>query len=148
MREIAEDFDVDGLELNFVRWAKHFPRDQGHDKAGIMTAYVGQIHEMLALAATKRNRERLTLGVRVPESITACWLAGGDIETWVKAGWIDYVVISTWNNTDPQLAIDESEYWLKCRFQREIFVFGNPAAVCLALQWSLIVLCFRERHTA
>jgi len=88
MREIAEEYDVDGLELNFVRWAKHFARDQGREKAPIMTEYVGQIHEILAAAAKKRGRDRLTLGVRVPESIAACWLAGVDIETWVKRGWI------------------------------------------------------------
>ena len=101
MREIAEEYDVDGLELNFVRWAKHFPRDKGREKASIMTDYIGEIRKVLERAAKNRSRERLTLGVRVPESIDACWLAGVDIETWVKRGWIDYVVISTWNNTDP-----------------------------------------------
>lgn len=29
MRELAEDYDTDGLELDFGRWAKSFPRDQG-----------------------------------------------------------------------------------------------------------------------
>ena len=44
MREIITEYPVDGLELNFVRWAKHFPRHQGREKAPIMTRYVGQIH--------------------------------------------------------------------------------------------------------
>jgi hypothetical protein len=64
-----------------------------------MTTYVGQIREMLDTAAKKRGRDKLTLGVRVPESLDACWLAGIDIETWVRHGWIDFVVSSTWNNT-------------------------------------------------
>ena len=125
MREIAEEYDVDGLELNFVRWAKHFPRDRGREKAPIMTEYVGQIYEMLAAAAKKRGRDRLTLGVRVPESIAACWLAGVDIETWVKLGWIDYVVLSTWNNTDPQLPVHEFTRFTKPAGVDTIVVMGN-----------------------
>ena len=125
MREIAEEYDVDGLELNFVRWAKHFPRDQGREKAPIMTAYMGEIHAMLAAAAKKRKRDRLTLGVRVPESIAACWLAGCDVETWVKRGWIDYVVISTWNNTDPQVRVDEFARFTKPAGVDTIVVMGN-----------------------
>ena len=125
MREIAEQYDVDGLELNFVRWAKHFPRDQGRAKAKIMTDFVGQIHSLLERAAQKRGRKKLTLGVRIPESIDACWLAGVDIETWVNRGWIDYVVVSTWNNTDPQLPVDEFTRFTKPAGVDTIVVMGN-----------------------
>ena len=125
MREIAVEYDVDGLELNFVRWAKHFPRDQGREKAPIMTDYVGQIREMLDQAAKHRQRERLILGVRVPESMDACWLAGVDVETWVRRGWIDYVVLSTWNNTDPQLPVDEFTRFTKPASVDTIVVMGN-----------------------
>ena len=125
MREIAENYDVDGLELNFVRWAKHFPRDKGREKAPVMTAYMGEIRSMLELAAKQRKRKRLTLGVRVPESIATCWLAGVDIETWVRRGWIDYIVISTWNNTDPQLPVDEFTRFTKPAGVDTIVVMGN-----------------------
>ena len=125
MREIVEEYDVDGLELNFVRWAKHFPRDKGREKAPIMTAYMGEIHAMLAAAAKKRKRGRLTLGVRVPESITACWLAGCDVETWVKRGWVDFVVVSTWNNTDPQIRVDEFARFTQPANVDTIVVMGN-----------------------
>jgi D-amino peptidase len=107
MREIAEAYDVDGLELNFVRWAKHFPNDQGYDKAPILTKYLGEIRAMLDAAAMRRGRDRLTLGVRVPESINTCWLAGIDIASWIKSGWLDYVVVCTYNNTDPQTPIEQ-----------------------------------------
>ena len=125
MREIVEEYDVDGLELNFVRWAKHFPRDQGREKAVIMTDYLGEIRKVLARAAKQRGRQRLTLGVRVPESVAACWLAGVDIEAWVNHGWIDYVVISTWNNTDPQIRVDEFARFTKPAGVDTIVVMGN-----------------------
>jgi len=132
MRDIAERYDVDGLELNFVRWAKHFPRDKGREKAPVMTDYVGEVRRMLDAAAKKRGLldarsqpERLMLGVRVPESLYACWLAGVDIETWVKNGWIDYVVISTWNNTDPQLPVEDFARFTKPAGVDTIVVMGN-----------------------
>jgi hypothetical protein len=125
IREIVEEYDVDGLELNFVRWAKHFPRDKGREKASVMTDYIGEIRDLLQRTAEKRNRKRLTLGVRVPESIDACWLAGVDIETWVKRGWIDYVVISTWNNTDPQIRVDQFARFTKPANVDTIVVMGN-----------------------
>ncbi len=125
MREIAEDYDVDGLELNFVRWAKHFPRDKGREKAPVMTEYIGEIRTMLDDAAKKRGLDRLTLGVRVPESVAACWLAGVDIETWVARGWVEYVVISTWNNTDPQLRVDEFARFTRPADVDTIVVMGN-----------------------
>ncbi|MFP6764502.1 MAG: family 10 glycosylhydrolase, partial [Planctomycetaceae bacterium] len=125
VREIVSEYDVDGLELNFVRWAKHFPRDQGRSQAAIMTGFVRQVRDSLEVAARRRGRDRLTLGIRVPESIAACWLAGVDVETWVRRGWIDYVVISTWNNTDPQLRVDEFSRFTKPAGVETIVVMGN-----------------------
>lgn len=107
MREIVEEYDVDGLELNFVRWPKFFPRDQGHEKAPILVKYLNEIREMLDKAAKKRGRDRLTLGVRVPESIHTCWLTGIDIESWINSGCLDYLVVCTYNNTDPQVPVEQ-----------------------------------------
>ncbi|GEM_PF-110966 len=126
MAEIIHDYPVDGLELNFVRWAKHFPRDQGRQKAPVMTRYVERIRKMMDSAGrTRKNGKRLTLGVRVPESLHACWLAGVDIETWVKRGWIDFVVVSTWNNTDPQLRVDEFAKFTRPAGVDTIVTMGN-----------------------
>jgi hypothetical protein len=125
MREIANEYDVDGLELNFVRWAKHFPRDQGREKAAIMTAYMKEIRAMLDEAGQRRGVGRQLLGVRVPESVDACWLAGVDIETWVRKGWVDYVVLCTWNNTDPQLSVDDFTRFTKPARVDTIVVMGN-----------------------
>jgi D-amino peptidase len=126
MKEIVTGYPVDGLELNFVRWAKHFPRHQGREKASIMTRYIGQVRKMMDGSGRRRqNGKRLTLGVRVPESLHACWLAGVDIETWVKQGWIDFVVVSTWNNTDPQLPIDEFARFTRPAGVDTIVTMGN-----------------------
>ena len=107
MREIVERYDVDGLELDFNRWAKHFPRHQGREKAHIMTDMVRRIREMLDEVSEKRGGERLTLGVHAPETLWACWMAGLDPRTWVNEGWIDYLTVAPFNETDPQLHVEE-----------------------------------------
>jgi hypothetical protein len=129
MRELAEDYDTDGLELDFGRWAKFFPRDQGVEKAPIMTAYMGDIRRMLDQAARKRGRKRLILGARVPETLRTCWLAGLDVETWVRNGWIDYLVAGTWNETDPQLPVDEFSRFTRGRCQLLVLMSDQVGGV-------------------
>jgi len=107
MREIVEDYDVNGLELNFNRWAKHFPRHEGREKAHIMTDFVRTIRELLDEAAPKKGREHLTLGAHVPETLRECWMAGLDPRTWVHEGWVDYLTVAPFNETDPQLKVEE-----------------------------------------
>lgn len=126
MREIVENYDVDGLELNFVRWAKHFPRHLGKEKAPVMTRYMSEIHSMLKEVARAKGRRRpFTLGVRVAESLDACWRAGVDIETWTRNKWIQYIVVSTWNNTDPQLRVDQFARFARPNDVELIVVMGN-----------------------
>jgi hypothetical protein len=125
MREIVEQYDVDGLELNFVRSAKHFPRHQGREKAPILTAYLGEIRKTLDAAAKKRGIKRLTLGVRVPESVETCWLSGIDIQTWAEMGCLDYVVIAVQNNTDPQVPVEEFTRFTKPARVETLVAMGN-----------------------
>ena len=103
MRELAQERDVDGLELNFMRWAKHFERDRGHEKAPIMTDFVGVIRGMLDDAARMRGVGRLVLGARVASTIDENLLLGCDVIAWIKRGYLDYVVPSEHNCTWPAL---------------------------------------------
>ena len=43
----------------------------------------------------------------------------------MKRGWIDYVVLSTWNNTDPQLPVDQFTRFTKPAGVDTIVVMGN-----------------------
>jgi len=125
MRDVVENYDLDGLELNFCRWAKHFPRDKGREKAPILTEYIGEIRRVLDKAAESRGRKRLTLGVRVPEGVRECWLAGIDIKSWIDSGNIDYVVVATWNEVDPQLPIGEFAELVRGKKCQLLAMMGN-----------------------
>ena len=107
MRELATERDVDGLELNFMRWAKHFERDRGPEKAPVMTGFVGAIRRMLDDAARKRGVDRLVLGARVASTIDENLLLGCDVTAWIKRGYLDYVVPSEHNCTWPALNVEQ-----------------------------------------
>lgn len=107
MTELAEQYDVDGLELNFNRWAKHFDRREARAKAPVMTDFVGEIHAMLARAAKRRGRDRLMLGARVLSTLEECLDAGCDPRVWVEKGWLDYLIVAEYNCTWPGTRVDE-----------------------------------------
>ena len=55
LRELAESYDIDGLELDFVRWGKHFAREEAPFKVDIVTEFVGQVRGALDEAARRRG---------------------------------------------------------------------------------------------
>ena len=107
IREIVEDHAVDGVSLNFMRWAKYFERDLGREKAPIMTDFVGQVRAILDETARKRGTGRLILGARVLSTIDECFLAGCDVAAWISRGYMDYVIVSEHNSTYPGLKVEE-----------------------------------------
>lgn len=114
LREVAAT-DIDGVNLDFMRHPPFFGFEEpmlaafrakfGVDgrevKAGDprwselraerMTAFVREVRTLLDAAGAKRGR-RLGLSVRVDWREYREW--GCDIEAWVKAGWLDYLVMA------------------------------------------------------
>jgi hypothetical protein len=107
LKELAEGYDIDGIELDFTRWAKFFARNQAPAKASLMTQFVGDVRQMLDEVAQARGRPRFLLGVQVLESIHLNLLAGLQPADWVAEGWIDYLIQCDFNCTNPQLPVDE-----------------------------------------
>ena len=107
VRELVEGYDIDGIELDFTRWAKLFKREAAPFQAPILTAFVEQVRQILDVAAAARGRERFVLGVQVLESLHSNHLAGMEPRAWVEAGWLDYLIQCDFNCTNPQLPVAE-----------------------------------------
>ena len=106
LREMAEEHEVDGLCLNFMRWGKYFERDKGREKAPIMTEFVGQVRAMLDQAAAKRGCDRLLLGVRVLSTVEESLGAGLDTGAWMQRGYVDYLTVCEHNCSWPALKVE------------------------------------------
>ena len=114
LREVATTA-VDGVNLDFLRHPPFFGYDEpllrafrekyGEDgraakiddprwfelRGEIMTGFVRSVRDLLDEAGAKRGR-RLGLSVRVDWREHRNW--GCDIARWIKAGWLDYVVVA------------------------------------------------------
>jgi hypothetical protein len=106
LRELAENYDIDGIELDFTRWAKFFPRDEAPFKASLLCLFIEQVRQMLDEVGRARGRH-LVLGVQVLESLYLNLLAGLKPDNWVGKGWVDYLIQCDFNCTNPQLPVAE-----------------------------------------
>jgi hypothetical protein len=89
VREACRRYDLDGLELDWLRYPKFF-RD-GEVNAAVLTEFVREVRTILDEAA-KRRGHALRLVTRVPDGPARAKELGLDIEAWLKAGWIDAVI--------------------------------------------------------
>ena len=90
MEEIVRRFDVDGLELNFIRAYHCFPTASARDSQLVMTEFVGRVRALLDEQGNVKKR-KLVLGVRVPQTLDECHNLGYDIPAWIRSELIDYV---------------------------------------------------------
>ncbi|MBT3606439.1 MAG: family 10 glycosylhydrolase [Candidatus Latescibacteria bacterium] len=94
LEEIVTNYDVDGLELDFMRSCRYFPAHLAEERIPIMTAFVRDVRAMMDRVSEEKECERLVLGMRVPPSVEECPGLGLDPERWVKEGWVDYLAPS------------------------------------------------------
>lgn len=90
--ECFERFDVDGVELDFMRHPAFFRIEEGFANRHFMTSLVHEVRKRMEAASVKHNR-RLLLGVRVPPGITDCNRIGIDIVSWIDEKLVDIVVV-------------------------------------------------------
>ncbi len=92
IRECFERFDVDGVELDFMRHPAFFRVEEGYANRHYMTGLVREVRARMQAVSADRGR-RLLLGVRVPPSIADCNRVGLDVVRWLEEGLVDIVVV-------------------------------------------------------
>lgn len=93
-RTVTERYDVDGLELNFTRNCRFFPREYAEECAPILTQFMRDVRTLLDKAGKKRKR-KLELAVMVPYNLLACRKEGLDLSAWARLGLVDTVSMSS-----------------------------------------------------
>ena len=85
--ELAQNFDIDGLELDFMRHPAFFRREEAFAHAYLMTDLVAEVRRVLQASGAKRE-----LLVRVPPTLEDCRRIGLDVVGWMRQGLVDTVV--------------------------------------------------------
>ena len=99
--EICENYDIDGLELDYMRHPSYFQLDRtsSEERAEIMTDFITQVRDLLDRTAGPGQRRWLC--VRVPCYTSAYDALGIDLPAMVEAG-VDMVNLSASYFTEQQ----------------------------------------------
>lgn len=94
--EVAENYDVDGIELDFWRHPVFFKRsahgeDLRPEDLALMTDVIRRIRFKLDEVGRTRGKH-LLLNIKYPDSVGYCRKIGLDIEQWLKEGLVDTLV--------------------------------------------------------
>lgn len=94
LTELAEGYDIDGLELDMMRSPNYFPLNRLEEGMAAMTGFVRAVRELLDRIGRERGKE-LPLCVRVPHRWAYCPQIGLDVKSWVENGWVQMVNVSS-----------------------------------------------------
>ncbi len=93
VREVAEMYDFDGINIDFARIPVLFPEEQWLHR-DTLTDFMRAVRTTLLDTGEKRGQP-LLLAARVPEDLMGCHFDGMDVETWVRDFLVDILVIGT-----------------------------------------------------
>lgn len=88
LRELAENYDFDGLEIDFARIPIVLTIGKQWENRNHVTLFMRMVRLMLQEVAAKRGRP-LLLAARVPENLEGCHFDGLDVEAWAEEQLVD-----------------------------------------------------------
>ena len=91
IEELMDRYDMDGLELDWMRSAFHFR--PGHEANGVdlLNQFMGRVRELLDQWEIIR-KHKIKLSVRVPSRPQTALGLGMDAVTWARKGFVDMIV--------------------------------------------------------
>ena len=125
IEEQLDRYDIDGMELDFMRHEAYFA--VGRELAGgaIMTAWLEEVRGLVRAAADRRGHS-IQLGVRVASRPKTSRRLGLDAVTWAKKGLVDWVVPT------PSVGAIATEFDMPIHLWRDLLEpYGVNLAGCL-----------------
>jgi len=94
LRELAENYEFDGIQIDFARHVPCLPPGQQWELRDHVTAFVRMVRLMSLEIEKKRGRPFL-LAVKVPKNLEGCRADGFDVETWAQRNFVDIFTLGT-----------------------------------------------------
>lgn len=106
IRELAERYDPDGFELDWMRFGYHFRPGHEGEGAELLTAFTAEVRALLD-AAQQRRGHAIRLGARVPSRPDTALALGMDAVRWARQGLLDMLVVTPfWASIEPDMPIE------------------------------------------
>lgn len=129
VKEQLDRYDIDGYELDFMRFSDHFPRGSAATNSVHLNRFVKRVKAYIDQKAAERGHA-IHLGVRVATTPAAARAKGCDVGTWVREGWVDWVCASTyWETPDYNLPVKEWRDWFGARADDIVLLAGTDHGV-------------------
>jgi hypothetical protein len=106
IEEVLARYDVDGIELDWMRHVFMFEPSEAQQNAPLLTDFIAQTRQRLDAAAVTRGVGRLALGVRVPQTVEECDVLGFDIGAWAQQG-VDYICPADFHCIDFNIKVED-----------------------------------------
>jgi hypothetical protein len=121
VREILERWDVDGLELDWMREIYCLGRERAKRDSHYLTSFMRDVATEVA-AASRRRGHPILLAVRLSSSLANAVEFGFDVRTLAKEGIVDVVI--TENSLEPMITFRNGDRYYSC-FQNSTFQNGK-----------------------
>jgi hypothetical protein len=135
IREVLDAYDVDGVELDWMRTQHLFPDDKVAEGLPLLNQFMREVRE-LTQAKARERRHPIKVAVRVPVTPEIGRRYGLDAVAWAQEGVVDMVILSNWfTPTNVDIPVE--------RWKREI----GPASACLIVPGADAALCLAQNKT-
>lgn len=94
LEELLAEFDIDGLEMDFMRKPCLVPLPQVEEGREVVTGFVRDVRNLLDRYGAMRGKE-LPLCVRVPHNVQMCYDLAMDVVRWSAEGLVQMVNVSS-----------------------------------------------------
>ena len=121
VREVLDRWDMDGLELDWMRFNRCLTPGKEREQAFVLTDFMREIRRETD-AAAKRRGHPVKLGVRVPVTVDISESLGFDVVAWTKERLFDFISPSGEYSTPDYVRADLKD-WLS------LVRAGNPDAL-------------------
>ena len=107
IKEQLDIFDVDAVELDFMREIYCFKYLENPDCYKIMNGFMRNVKEIVNKSAEKRGH-KIKISARLHRDIAENKVFGFDVETWAKEKLVDHITVTPrWSSSDDAMPIKE-----------------------------------------
>jgi len=105
IEEVLQRYDMDGLELDFMREPFLFKPGREQEGGKILAEWLQQVRKLVEQTARRRGHA-IKIGVRVPAHPVTAQNLGLDAVHWAEQGWVDLIVVTPrWATMDTQMPL-------------------------------------------
>jgi hypothetical protein len=119
IREVVEEYDSEGLELDWLRCPTCCPSPASQQNVDMMTSWFSEVRG-LTEAKARQTGQPFPLGMRIPGDYKRMREIGIDVEILVKDGLLDFICPTNFMHTSWDMPYDR----LRAEFGEEVTIYG------------------------